>query len=128
MLLFGHSFIKSENIYHISDIDSILKTPPNATLYLEFSIDNLDIISYLVKNSIRYVLKIHNIEELIYANALEATFALVDSKLAKTAQQTAESYIFDTKILVYSEDEKEIEKYALLSLDGILFPSAIIKV
>jgi hypothetical protein len=128
MLLFGHRFIQNESFYHITDIDAILKTPNSSKVFLEFSEDNLDIIDYLNANSIAFVLSVQNVTELIYASSLKASYILVQKELAKTAQEIAESYLFDAKILVHLEKEKEIEEMALLSIDGVLFSDAIIKI
>jgi len=128
MLLFGHRFIESESFYHITDIDAITKTPPSSTLYLPFSEENLDIISYLNANSVSFVLVVADIKELIYASALNAKYIVVSKKLAKTAQDIAESYLFDSKILVTIEKESEIEEMALLNIDGVLFANAVVKI
>jgi len=127
MLLFGHRFIPSESFYHITTIDAISKTPPSSKVFLEFSEDNLDIIQHLTKNSVKFVLSVENIRELIYASSLEASYILVQKEIAKSAQNIAESYLFDAKILVSLEDEDQIEEMAMLNLDGVLFPSAIIR-
>ena len=128
MLLFGHRFIESEKFYHISDIDAISKTPPNATVYLEFSEENLDIIKHLNANSVSFTLSVSNITELIYASSLNATFIVVSQELAKSAQNIAESYLFDAKILVSIENEDTISEMALLNIDGVIFSNAIIKI
>jgi hypothetical protein len=128
MLFFGHKFIKSENFYHVFDIDTIMQTPPSSIIYVEFSEKNLDIISYLNENSITFALKIKNTTELLYASALKASYIHVEQKLAKTAQKIAENYLFDAKILVHVESEDEIEEMAILGIDGIIFAEAIIKI
>ena len=128
MLLFGHRFISSESFYHIDSIEAIKNTPSSSTLYLSFSEDNLDIINHAKENSIAFMLSVQNITELIYASALTAKFILVPKELAKTAQDIAESYLFDAKIIVKIDKESEIEKMVLLSLDGVLFTNAIIKI
>ena len=128
MLLFGHRFIPSESFYHIDSIEAIKNTPPSSTLYLAFSEDNLDIIKHANDNNIVFMLSVQNITELIYASSLSAKFILVPKELAKSAQDIAESYLFDAKIIVKIEDESEIEEMALLGLDGLLFANAIIKI
>jgi len=128
MLLFGHRFIQSESFYHISDIDAISKTPNSSKIFLEFSEENLDIINYLNANSVESLLSVKNIRELIYASSLKASYILVEKELAKTAQEIAESYLFDAKILVHIEREDEIEEMAQLSIDGVLFSNAVIKI
>ena len=98
MLLFGHRFIPSESFYHITTIDAISKTPPSSKVFLEFSEDNLDIIQHLAKNSVEFVLSVENIRELIYASSLDASYILVQKEIAKSAQNIAESYLFDAKM------------------------------
>jgi hypothetical protein len=128
MLLFGHRFIKSESFYHILDIDSIKKTPPSSTIYIEFDENNLDIIEYANENIIPFALSVKDVTELIYASALNAKYILVSKELVKTAQNIAENYLFDAKILVHINNENEIEDMALLGVDGVVFSSAIIKI
>ncbi|MDF1878244.1 hypothetical protein JHD46_01175 [Sulfurimonas sp. SAG-AH-194-C20] len=128
MLFFGHRFLESSSFYHINSIEAITNTPPSSSVFVEFSEQNLDIINHLNKNDIRYALSISNIKELMYASSLECDFIVVDKALAKTAQNIAESYLFDAKILVSIENEGEIEELALLGVDGVIFSNAIIKV
>jgi len=128
MLLFGHRFIRSDLFYHIFDIDALQKTPPSSTVYLEFSEENLDIIEHLRLNKINFALSVTTLRELIYAAALGASYIMLSKELAKTAQSIAETYLFDAKILVHIHNEEEIEEMALLGIDGVVFPEAIVKV
>ena len=128
MLLFGHRFINSESFYHISDIDAISKTPSNSTIYLEFSEENLDIIKHLNENGVTFTLSVNAITQLVYASALNATYIVVPQELASSAQRIAESYLFDAKILVSVEDEETIAEMAELSIDGVIFSNAVIKI
>lgn len=127
MLLFGHRFISSQSFYHVSDIDAIVKTPPSSALLIDFSEENLDIISHARANNIIFALRVEDITQLIYASALGASFVIVPKALAKTAQDIAENYLFDAKILVHIQKEEEIEELALLGVDGAIFSSAIVK-
>ncbi len=127
MLIFGHRFIESENFYHIPNIQAIKNTPPNSTIYLDFSEENLDIIKHAVSNDVPLALGVKNITEIIYASSLGSSYTVVSKNLATTAQNIATSYLFDTKIIVHVEDETEIEEYALLGIDGVIFSNAIIK-
>ena len=97
-------------------------------IYLEFSEDNLDIIEYANTNQIEFALDANNITELIYASALGAKYILLSREMAKTAQNIAENYLFDAKILVHINDNTEIEELALLGIDGVIFSNAIIKI
>jgi thiamine monophosphate synthase len=128
MLLFGHRFISSPRFYHIDDIDSIVHTPPNSLLFLTFHERNLDIIEHMRLNNLHFGLGCHSLTEVVYANALGAAYIIVDKVLAKDAQNAAENYLFDAKILVQSDSEEDIEEIAEQGIDGILFPEGVIKI
>lgn len=128
MLLFGHRLISSERFYHIDDIDSIAHTPSNSTIYLQFSEKNLDIIEHMRSNDIPFALKCHSLTEVIYAHALQASFIVVDEALAKAAQNSAENYLFDAKVLAHIDSEEKIEEMASEGIDGIIFSEAIVKI
>ncbi|OHD99469.1 MAG: hypothetical protein A3E21_04055 [Sulfurimonas sp. RIFCSPHIGHO2_12_FULL_36_9] len=128
MIFFGHRFIESENFYHISSIEAIQNTPPSSTLYIEFSETNLDIITHTFLNSMPTAIYAQNVTQLLYASSFNASFIVVEKELAKTAQNVAENYLFDAKILVLIEKEDEIEELALLGVDGVVFSNTIIKI
>ncbi|MDD2905738.1 MAG: hypothetical protein PHH41_02380 [Sulfurimonas sp.] len=127
MILFGHRFIPSENFYHISSIDCIQRTPPSSTVCFEFNEENLDIIAHVKANGVAFALRVTNVTQLIYASSLGAKYAILLPKMAKTAQNIAENYLFDMKILVLIEEEEEMEALAILGVDGVIFANAIIK-
>lgn len=128
MLLFGHKLIKSEQFYHIGSLEHIPHTPPSSTLYLHFSQENLEIITYLQNNAISFALYTATLQEVIFAHNLGASYIVVPKELAKTAQDVAQNYLFDAKILVLCSDDAQIEEFALLGVDGVIFGEAIIKV
>ena len=128
MLLFGHRFIPSETFYHITNIDNITHTPPASLLTFPFGEENLDIVHHCNANQLHFALSVHTITELIYAAALSASYIIVTQELAKTAQNLAQEYLFDAKILVKIEKDAEIETMALLGVDGVIYPSAVIKI
>ncbi|MEA2091554.1 MAG: hypothetical protein U9O83_04200 [Campylobacterota bacterium] len=128
MLIYGHRFIESDSFYHVPNIDAIPNTPSNATIYLDFSEDNLEIINHATSNGILLALGCANISEIIYAASLGATYIIVPKELAKTAQNIANNYLFDAKILVHTTQESEIEELAILGVDGVIFSNAIIKI
>lgn len=128
MLIFGHRFIESKNFYHVFNIDAIQNTPPSSTILVEFSEENLDIISHAAINSMPLAIQVQNITQIIYANSFDASYIVLPKELAKSAQNLADNYLFDAKILVSVEREDEIEELAILGVDGVVFPNAIIKV
>lgn len=128
MIFFGHRFIESKSFYHISSIEAIQNTPPSSTLFIEFSETNLDIINHAFLNSMPTAIEVKNITELLYASSFGASYIVVEKIFAKTAQNVAENYLFDAKILVMVENENEIEELALLGIDGVIFSNAIVKI
>ena len=128
MIFFGHKFLASEHFYHIDSIYSVAKTPSNSTIFLEYDENNLDIIDHLFTNKIKFALHVKSIKELVYAHAMGSLYITVEKNLAKNAQQVANDYLFDAKILVHIEDENEIEELALIGVDGVIFAKAIVKI
>lgn len=128
MIFFGHRFIESEKFYHISGIDSILHTPPSSILFIEFIEKNIETINHAVVNGMSIAVSVKNITEILYASALGVSYVIVEKELAKSAQNIADSYLFDAKILVMIEDEEDIEELGLLGIDGVIFAEAIVKV
>jgi len=128
MLFFGHRFIDSEHFYHISSIDAISNTPPSSTIYINFNEDNLEIIKYAILNDVKVALHVESVSEIVYGCALGVSYLIISKELAKTAQNLADTYLFDAKILVNISDEKEIEELAILGVDGVIYSNAIIKI
>lgn len=128
MLIFGHRFISSNSFYHISNIEDISHTPPSSTIYLAFEECNLDIINHANENDVNMALSVKSIKQLMYASSLNARYIIVDKEMAKTAQNIAENYLFDAKILVKIESEDEIEEIAILGIDGVLLSNAVVKI
>ena len=128
MLIFGHRFILSDSFYHVQSIEGILNSPPSSIIYLDFSEKNLDIIEHLKENQIPFALNVKNITEIIYASSLEASFIMIEQNLVKIANDIANNYLFDAKVIVHIKDESEIEEMAILGVDGVVFNNAIVKI
>ena len=128
MLFLGHRFIPSEPLYHINEIEDIPKTPPNSIVYFPFEEKNLDIIQHCQVNAIRFSLEVKTIEELLYAASFRAQFVLTRKKLAKQFQEIVENYLLEMKVIAHIQSETEIEEMALLGIDGVVFPSGIVKI
>ena len=128
MLIYGHRFIDSNSFYHVLDIDSISNTPPSSTIFVEFSEENLNLINHITLNSITLAVEVKDITQLIYASSLGASFIVIQKDLASIAQEIANNYLFDAKVLVKIDDEDDIEELAILGVDGVIFANAIIKI
>jgi hypothetical protein len=128
MILFGHPLIPSEQFYHISSIDAILKTPSNSIIALFFEEQNLDIITHLRNNKIRFALYIASEVEAVLGENLGATYLIVTTKNGSEIQRVAEHYLFDAKVLGYCEALEDLETLIDMRLDGAIFGDAIVKI
>lgn len=128
MIIIGHRFIPSENFYHVPNIDAISKTPPSSCIYLEFCEENLDTIEHATKNNVTLALGVKNLTELIYASNLLASYIIVEESLASQAQAIANEYLYDAKVLVNIYEESQIQEFAKLGIDGVIFSNSIIKI
>jgi len=127
MIIFGHKFIESPSFYHIFDLDAIRCTPSSSTIYVDFDVDDLDIITHARLNNVPMAITVSSVLELMYASSLGAKYIVVPKKDAGVAQSIADKYLFDAKILVFITQEKEIEELAILGIDGVLFADAIVR-
>lgn len=123
MLLIGHELIPSEPFYRVVSIEEIAKTPSQAVVLFDFE---PTLSAYCVSQNVSFALHVKHIKELVLANALGATYFIVDKSLALHAQKIADDYLFDGKILLLSNDDNEIEFAASHGIDGILFEAAIV--
>jgi len=128
MLIFGHTYLKSERFYHIHDVDSILQTPSNSLLFIEFDEQNLDVIEYMKDNGLSYALEVKTLKEAIFAEYLNAKYLICTKEIVKSIQDRAEHYLFDAKVLCRIEDDDEIEALAISGVDGVIFSDAVIKI
>ena len=122
MILIGHKLISSEPFCHVASIEEIAKTPPHAVILFDFE---PALAAYCAEQKLVFALHVRHIKELILANALGASYFIVDKSLALHAQKIADDYLFDGKVLLLSNDENEIEFAASHAIDGILFESGI---
>lgn len=128
MLLFGHPLIPSERFYHIESIEAIANTPSNSIIALFFAPENLDLITYLRANKIRFALYVTSITEAVLAENMNANYLLVHPKNGSEIQKVAEHYLFDAKVLGYIDQEDQLEKLIDMRLDGAIFIEAIVKI
>ena len=125
MIIIGHPWVKSAKFCKISSKDDIQKSKPNEIVLLEPLSDSQALASYCQQNNISYAVITHTLNEAIFANALGAAYILCKEDDARIIQPIAQEYLFDTRILVLIEDEKEISKIANFGIDGVIFPKAI---
>ena len=118
MQIFGHDFIDNSKFFFINTIDEIKSTTPNSILFFDF---NKEIITYCKTQNLIFGVNVKSIKELVLASASNASYLLVTKEFAKQAQNIANEYMFDAKILLTSSDENDIEFCAKNGIDGIIF-------
>jgi len=118
MQIFGHNFIENSKFTFISNINEIKKTPANSIILMDF---NKEIITYCKEQNLTFGVHVETIKELVLASASQASYLLVDKNFAKEAQNIANEYMYDAKVLLISKNEDEIEFCAKNGIDGIIF-------
>jgi hypothetical protein len=125
MIILGHKEIESIDLYEVNKIEDIQLSPSNSTVLIPFI--SKEIMDFARNNEIKFALHVKSLKELIFGHLFGASYLLVEKNICVNAQKIANEYLYDAKILVQIDDEIDIEKYALLGIDGVLFPQAIKK-
>jgi len=110
----------NENFVKVKTLEDIKNTPNNSTLIFDYCDSSIDVFNFCKLNSIPYGVNINSIKELIFISNLNAKYAFADNiENAKLFQKIANEYLLDTKIIVYINNFDEIEKVAMLGIDGV---------
>ncbi len=118
MILIGNDLIPYENISKIQKIEDIKHTQANSMLLFDY--DEV-LLKYCFENSLSYAVKVSNIKEAIFSNALETRYIISEIKTAKQIQKIADNYMFDSKNLAIIEDDEQIENIAQDEIDGVIY-------
>ena len=118
MEIFGHDFIENSKFFFVNSVEDIKKTAPNSIVLVNF---NKEIINYCRTQNLLFGVKITTIKEQVLASSSKASYLLVGKEFAKEAQDIANEYMFDAKILLISQNEDDIEFCAKNGIDGIIF-------
>lgn len=125
MLIFGHKDIESENFYRTSSISKISQTPPNSTIFLNFSVSNILIMKFAKQNNVHFAVEVSSIKEALLSESLEAKYIISDLALTSKIQEIADNYMFDSKILSWVENDDDLETLAIHKVDGAIFRDTV---
>ena len=125
MIIIGHPWIESPRFCRVYSQEDIEKSDSGTVVLLEPLNDSHNLAAYCQRNDIAYAVVVGSLDEAVYANALGASYVICDEDTALMVQPIAETYLFDTKVLVLIHSEKEISKIARGGIDGVVFASAI---
>jgi len=128
MLIFGHPWIESRRFVKVFSLDEIEKTKTKDILLMEPMNVSIDLVHHCRKERLPFAVTIGTLKEALLANSLEASYILCQHEQAIEVQKIAEKYLFDTRILVLIEDERQIENMARFGIDGVVFPQAIVQI
>ena len=120
MIIVGNKNIPYQNIKVINSIEDVKNTSANDIVYFPYDIE---LIKYCKANSVRCAVKISNITEAIFCNALEVFFII--SYDAKALQKIAENYMFDSKVLQIISTDEDIEQIAINEIDGCIYKEVL---
>ncbi len=125
MLVYGHAWVDSPKFVKVFSLDDIEKTTPKDILLLEPLNVSIDLAKHSQKNSLPFAVTVNTLKEAILANAIGANFILCQYEQAIDIQKIANEYMFESRILVLINSEREIETMAHFGIDGVIFPQAI---
>ncbi|WP_456430862.1 hypothetical protein [Nitratifractor sp.] len=127
MLIFGHEWIESPRFVKVFSVADIGKTRPEDILLLEPLNVSLELARHCRDNDLTFAVTVNSIRDAIFVNAIGADFIVSEHELAITIQKIADDYLFDSKVLVLIEDEKKIDNMVRFTIDGVIFPRAIVQ-
>ena len=125
MILLGHPFIVCEPFLKIVCKEDIENTPSLGVVCFDYHDRDVSLCHYAASNEASFALFVRDEREVILASALGASFIVCEKGLVVQAQKFADDYLFDAKILLYSEKEEDIVYAAKHSVDGILFKEGV---
>ena len=125
MKIIGHQWIDSPQFITIYAKEDIATTQANSILLFDDLSSMIDEIKYCAKEGLAWAIRVDDISDAIIAYNLKATYLLVTPSLAKEVQSIAQHYLFDTQVIVEISSIKEIQKYAQMGIDSVLFGESI---
>jgi len=125
MLIFGHPWIKGRTFRKVFTVDDIAAIPLEDIILLEPLSDSIALAQYCHAQQRDFAVTVSSITESLFVNALQGAYLVCQPEDAVKIQSIAQEYLFDTKVLTLISSEKEIQKIAESSIDGVIFPEAI---
>ena len=125
MIIIGHPWVASPIFRKVFSIEEIGHLENEEIVLLEPFPESIDVAHHCQRERIDFAIAVDKVRNALIANALGARYIVCQQEDAMEIQPIAERYLFDTKVLVLIDDEKEIERIARFSIDGVIFPQAI---
>ena len=122
MILIGDKNIACERIEKITSVSDISSTTANTTILYSF---DFKILRYCEENNISSCVVTRNLQEVIYASSFSVKYIVVEKNISKHAQDIANNYMLDSKILVIIDTNDEIVDNALDEIDGVIYKEVV---
>ena len=125
MIIIGHPWVKSNRFFKIFAMRGFEKSQADDIILLEPLVDSHDLAKHCQENDITFAVVANTLDDALFANAMGAKYIICEEDDALMIQPIANEYLFDTRILVHIQSEKEISKIARGHVDGVIFSEAI---
>ena len=125
MKIIGHPWVESESFVEVDAIEKITSTPASSVLLISDIDRSIDLLHNCESQGLPFALRVGDIKTALFAHALHARYMIVEKEIAEVIQGLAQNYLFDTQVIVEIQNEQEIEEYAQMGLDGVIFSVAI---
>ena len=122
MILIGDNNVECEAIQKIESISDIKSTSPNTTVLYNF---DFEMMKYSEQNNIDSCVVTKSLQEVIYASSFSVKYIVVEKNISKHAQDIANNYMLDSKILVIIDTNDEIVDHALDEIDGVIYKRVV---
>ena len=125
MIIIGHQLIHFEPLFFIKESEDIKNTPSNSIVIFEFNSKTISLCGYCNENGVDFALIADSYKDLILSSSFDPKYLICDKALSSKAQKFVDDYVLDSKVLLYSSDEGDLEWVAENAIDGIIFEDAI---
>jgi len=123
--IIGHPWIESERFVTVDSMEKITGSPAGSVLLFDDLSVSIELLHYCQREGLPFALRTEEIKTALFAHALNARYVIAEKVIVQAIQALAQNYLFDTQILVEIQNENEIEKYARMGIDGVIFSAAI---
>lgn len=123
MQILGHEAVAYNSLVSINDIEQLNQVSNSNIALFEF---DLELINYAQKQDIKFALHVFNEIDATIGNAAGASILICPLEIATKVQNLAEYYLFDAKVAIMIDEEKEIKKAIDARVDMAILPNAII--
>lgn len=126
MIIIGHPLLDSERFQAVSDVAEVAQSAPNSVVWFLFPDDSV-LPGYCRENRVPFAVECRDARELLIAYNWRAKYILCQEAQAAEFQKIAETYLFDSKILMIIEKEQGIEVALRLEVDGVVLSNHLLR-